>query len=75
MKKLFLIHALSAGILAGWSQPPREIVRTIIVDAGKVQGRLNRGFNQCVGAGRANEGLRADWQRQLRYTKDQLGFR
>jgi xylan 1,4-beta-xylosidase len=49
--------------------------RTIHVDVSKVKGKLNTFFNECVGAGRANEGLRADWQRQLRYAKQQLGFR
>ena len=28
-----------------------------------------------VGAGRANEGLRADWQRQLQLVKDEIGFK
>ena len=32
-------------------------------------------FNECVGAGRANEGLRADWQQQLAYVKKECGFR
>ena len=32
-------------------------------------------FNLCVGAGRANEGLRADWQRQLAYVHRECGFR
>ncbi|HEX5400115.1 MAG TPA: glycoside hydrolase, partial [Verrucomicrobiae bacterium] len=32
-------------------------------------------FNFCVGAGRANEGLRADWQRQLTYAHEQCGFK
>ncbi len=27
---------------------------------------LRRSWSFCVGAGRANEGLRADWQRDLR---------
>ncbi len=49
--------------------------RVINVDVSNVQGKLNRFFNECVGAGRANEGLRADWQRQLRYAKEELGFR
>jgi len=31
--------------------------------------------NFCVGAGRANEGLRADWQRQLRLVRAECGFR
>ncbi|MDP4224727.1 MAG: glycoside hydrolase [Bacteroidota bacterium] len=49
--------------------------RVINIDVSDVQGKLNKFFNECVGAGRANEGLRADWQRQLRYAKEQLGFR
>ncbi|TDX01569.1 GH39 family glycosyl hydrolase [Dinghuibacter silviterrae] len=53
--------------LAGFSQ--------VTVDAGRVKGPLSKMFNECVGAGRANEGLRADWQRQLRFVKDALGFR
>jgi xylan 1,4-beta-xylosidase len=32
-------------------------------------------YNFCVGAGRANEGLRADWQRQLRRVHTECGFR
>ncbi|SFD26194.1 xylan 1,4-beta-xylosidase [Chitinophaga sp. CF118] len=75
MKRILLISTLSLGVLAGKSQSIQGLVRSIVVDAGKVQGPLNRDFNLCVGAGRANEGLRADWQRQLRYVKDQLGFR
>jgi xylan 1,4-beta-xylosidase len=49
--------------------------RSITVDANAVKGPLNRSFNECVGAGRANEGLRADWQGQLREAKKELGFR
>ena len=36
---------------------------------------MNRMYNFCVGAGRANEGLRADWQRQLRRARAECGFR
>ncbi len=31
-------------------------------------------FKFCVGAGRANEGLRADWQRQLTEAHRECGF-
>ena len=31
-------------------------------------------FKFCVGAGRANEGLRADWQRQLTVAHRECGF-
>ncbi|PTY07528.1 glycoside hydrolase [Opitutaceae bacterium EW11] len=36
---------------------------------------MSRMYNLCVGAGRANEGLRADWQRQLRRVREECGFR
>ena len=32
-------------------------------------------FKECIGAGRANEGLRADWQQQLAYVKKECGFK
>ena len=32
-------------------------------------------FKKCVDAGRANEGLRADWQQQLAYGKKECGFK
>jgi len=49
--------------------------RAINVDLNKTSGKLNTMFNTCVGAGRANEGLRADWQQQLEYVRKQCGFR
>jgi xylan 1,4-beta-xylosidase len=39
--------------------------RFINADFSVEKGRLNTMFKECVGAGRANEGLRADWQQQL----------
>jgi xylan 1,4-beta-xylosidase len=32
-------------------------------------------WSNCIGAGRANEGLRAEWQRQLKTTVQECGFR
>jgi len=49
--------------------------RTISVDFTKPAGNFNRFFNECVGAGRAAEGLRADWQQQLAYVRKECGFR
>ena len=49
--------------------------RTINVNYNKISGRLNTMFNECVGAGRANEGLRADWQQQLTYVRKECGFK
>jgi xylan 1,4-beta-xylosidase len=49
--------------------------RAINVDFNNGKGTLNKMFNECVGAGRANEGLRADWQQQLAYVKKECGFK
>ena len=49
--------------------------RVINIDFVKAAGKLNTMFNECVGAGRANEGLRADWQQQLAYVKKECGFK
>ena len=37
--------------------------------------KLDRFWSKCVGAGRANEGLRADWQDQLRLAVKECGFK
>jgi xylan 1,4-beta-xylosidase len=49
--------------------------RIINLDFNQVKGPLNTMFKECVGAGRADEGLRADWQRQLAYVKKECGFK
>ncbi|MBD8562902.1 glycoside hydrolase [Oxalobacteraceae sp. CFBP 8763] len=49
--------------------------RVIDVDVTQVKGQLDRMFNLSVGAGRANEGLRADWQQQLAELRKDTGFR
>jgi xylan 1,4-beta-xylosidase len=49
--------------------------RIITIDFNKVNGNLNTMFKECIGAGRANEGLRSDWQQQLAYVKKECDFR
>ncbi len=49
--------------------------RIIHIDYNKSVGKLNTFFKECVGAGRANEGLRADWQQQLAYVRKECGFK
>jgi len=49
--------------------------RVISADFNKVKGPLNTMFKDCIGAGRANEGLRADWQEQLAYVKKECDFK
>jgi xylan 1,4-beta-xylosidase len=53
---------------------PDAALRTISADLRTATGPMNRMHNFCVGAGRAHEGLRADWQRQLRKARKDCGF-
>ena len=52
-----------------------EPVRTISADYAGPSHPLNTMPTVCVGAGRANEGLRADWHQQLAQTQKDCGFR
>lgn len=49
--------------------------RNITVDLNRIQGPLNTTFKTMIGAGRANEGLRADWQQQLAEIKRDADFK
>lgn len=49
--------------------------RVIDVNVRQVSAPLPATFNFSVGAGRANEGLRADWQQQLAEIKRDAGFK
>jgi xylan 1,4-beta-xylosidase len=49
--------------------------RLISLDLNKVKGKFSTMFKECVGAGRANEGLRADWQQQLALAKKECDFK
>ncbi|MEL7120825.1 MAG: glycoside hydrolase [Bacteroidota bacterium] len=50
-------------------------LRTINIDVDNVRGRHSKVFKNCVGAGRANEGLRVDWQQQLQMAHEEIGFK
>jgi xylan 1,4-beta-xylosidase len=58
--------------LSALSQPPAR--RVITADYARVKGRLDPFFRNTVGAGRAAEGLRADWQRDLEIVHRECGF-
>jgi xylan 1,4-beta-xylosidase len=49
--------------------------RVIAVDYSRVKGKHNKFFNEVVGAGRAAEGLRADWIRGLEVVHRECGFK
>jgi beta-xylosidase len=80
MKKLFNATTIIPILLVrlcitnAWTQSG-VTERTINLDFKQVKGHLNTMFKECVGAGRANEGLRADWQQQLAYVKKECGFK
>lgn len=81
MKRIFLLSTivlfLVSGKLAAQNSKSKQAVeqRVINVDFSQTAGQFNTFFNECVGAGRANEGLRADWQQQLAYVKKECGFK
>jgi xylan 1,4-beta-xylosidase len=51
------------------------VERTISLDIRRTNGEFSTMFKECIGAGRANEGLRADWQAQLATTRKECGFK
>ncbi len=72
---LALLFSGAALAQPGSTENSAQSERVISVDVNTVKGPMNTMFNECVGAGRANEGLRADWQQQLTYVKKKCGFR
>jgi len=61
-------------VLLLFSQAGLAQTRVIEVDMGAERGPLDTFFKVSIGAGRANEGLRADWQQQLAQVKHDAGF-
>src|ERR1700687_2888721 len=70
---LLLSTALNAG--AKNLLLPEPAKRVIDVDYSKIKGPHNQFFREVVGAGRAAEGLRADWQRDLALVRRECGFK
>lgn len=52
-----------------------DSLRIIRADFNKIKGSRNKAYQQCVGAGRAAEGLRARWQQQLITAKKAIDFK
>ena len=72
---LRIAAVLFAATLAATAQTPATGDRIITADVNAVSGPLDTSFKECIGAGRANEGLRADWQDQLRVAVRDCGFK
>jgi xylan 1,4-beta-xylosidase len=74
MKKLLL--AITALISYGYCFAQTSSNERIIeADFLKTKGKKNIAYQECIGAGRASEGLRADWQQQLALVKKEIGFK
>ncbi len=63
LKHLFLLALSLSSATATFAKKSPE--RVISADVSKVECQLSDNYFKCVGAGRAGEGLRADWQKQL----------
>ncbi len=65
-----LISSSPVQDISGEKNQARE--RNIQINFNEVRGDLNPMFNECIGTGRANERLRANWQHQLSYVKKRV---
>jgi len=67
----------TAVLLASQAPLPAQTnsTRLITADWNDVKGSTTQLFHECIGAGRANEGLRADWQKQLALCQQEIGFK
>lgn len=75
-KKLVILFVLISLInVELFGQDSNAKNRIIKVDYNKSSGAMNNMFKECIGAGRANEGLRADWQQQLIMVKKECDFK
>lgn len=73
-----LLGSLFAGGIAAQSDSPDSSIiqeRVINLDFNQIKGKFNTMFKESVGAGRANEGLRADWQQQMAMVKEECDFK
>lgn len=72
----FLVTFISAVCINNsTAQSTTKKERIIKLNYKNEAGRFNTMFKECIGAGRANEGLRADWQQQLAMVKKEIDFK
>ena len=79
MKLTFLIAAFSLATVVGATgatndAPSPLSSRVISADLQQVKGPRSMVWQDCVGAGRVAEGLRAGWRRQLEECRREIGF-
>lgn len=76
--KLIFLFCLTNVALFGQDANSKKTAsrdRIIKIDYNKSVGQMNTMYKECIGAGRANEGLRADWQQQLALVKKECDFK
>ncbi len=76
MKKLFLALMLCPVVCASakHTESQDSTVRTIKANLTQKEGNIPSSYLKCIGAGRAAEGLRADWQKQLTEVQQEMPF-
>jgi xylan 1,4-beta-xylosidase len=73
---ILIIHFLINNIYGQKRPDELQLPKRIIsADYNKVHGNFSQVFRECIGAGLANEGLRADWQQQLAIVQNEIGFK
>ena len=70
-----LTALLQTSVSRAHSNEGTPVARTITADYSRIKGQRNAFYRNVVGAGRAAEGLRADWQRDLAVVHRECGFR
>ncbi|HVU34362.1 MAG TPA: hypothetical protein VHE61_13075 [Opitutaceae bacterium] len=73
-----LLASIAALVVTTHAQSPAPkadgSAREITADFTREAGPTDKMYQVCVGAGRVNEGLRAEWQKQLAYVHRTCGF-
>jgi xylan 1,4-beta-xylosidase len=73
--RLLISSLFFVGILAAAQTGADASTREIAGDLTQIAGPHSHAPLMVIGAGRANEGLRADWQQQLAEVQKEIGFR
>lgn len=71
----FLFSIVICFLFVWQNSAQNQPVRTISANYNQLKGKTNRFYREVVGAGRAAEGLRADWQRDLAIVQRECGFK